>query len=111
MTERLFVYGTLGPGRPNEHVLADIGGTWQSASVTGRLRQAGWGAEMGFPGLDLDDQGDEIEGFLFVSENLSTQWEILDAFEGEGYQRVSTRVMLEDKSTVNAFIYTLKDNR
>lgn len=26
MTERLFVYGTLGPGRPNEHVLRDIGG-------------------------------------------------------------------------------------
>ncbi|MCT7653989.1 hypothetical protein MBH78_02755 [Oceanimonas sp. NS1] len=27
MTTRLFVYGTLGPGRPNEHVLTAIGGS------------------------------------------------------------------------------------
>ncbi|MGI4199102.1 gamma-glutamylcyclotransferase family protein, partial [Klebsiella pneumoniae] len=27
--ESLFVYGTLGPGRPNAHILENIGGTWQ----------------------------------------------------------------------------------
>ena len=37
--ERLFVYGTLGPGRPNEHILLKIGGTWQPASV--RLANSG----------------------------------------------------------------------
>lgn len=34
MIERLFVYGSLGPGRPNEHVLAVIGGNWQSWKTT-----------------------------------------------------------------------------
>ena len=38
----LFVYGTLAPGRPNEHILQDIGGTWKEGSVTGKLHQEGW---------------------------------------------------------------------
>ena len=58
MTQRLFVYGTLGPGRPNEHVLSAIGGTWEEASVNGFLMPRGWGAEMGYPGIVLDDTGE-----------------------------------------------------
>ena len=42
MTERLFVYGTLDLGRPNEHMLATIGCTWEPAIVTGTLHQDGW---------------------------------------------------------------------
>lgn len=41
MIERLFVYGSLAPGRPNEHILAAIPGTWEPASVSGRLREEG----------------------------------------------------------------------
>ena len=108
MIERLFVYGTLGPGRPNEHVLEAVGGTWETATVTGTLRQAGWGAALGFPGIDLKDDGDEVEGFVFTSENLSEPWETLDAFEGEAYQRVATEVRLENGSTVIAYVYTLR---
>ena len=44
MVDRLFVYGTLAPGRPNEHILADVAGEWEPASVTGRLLEEGWGA-------------------------------------------------------------------
>ena len=52
--ERLFVYGTLGPGRPNEHVMQKIGGSWQPASVRGRLVRAGWGfGRSGLPALVL----------------------------------------------------------
>jgi gamma-glutamylcyclotransferase (GGCT)/AIG2-like uncharacterized protein YtfP len=47
MSNHLFVYGTLAPGRPNEHVLADVPGTWKAAIVTGTLRQQGWGAGLG----------------------------------------------------------------
>ena len=50
MIERLFVYGTLAPGRPKEHVLADIEGSWEAATVTGTLRQAGWGRGNGLSG-------------------------------------------------------------
>jgi len=42
--EKLFVYGTLGPGRPNEHVLDAVGGSWETATVSGTLREEGWGA-------------------------------------------------------------------
>lgn len=108
MVERLFVYGTLGPGRPNEHVLGVIGGFWEPASVTGMLRQEGWGAAMGFPGIDLDEQGAEVDGFLFNSENLSSHWAALDEFEGEAYERVPAKVKRKDGSTVDAFIYALR---
>jgi len=108
MLERLFVYGTLAPGRPNEHVLSAIGGSWEAASVSGSLRQDGWGAAMGYPGIDLDEHGDEIQGFLLSSEKLSEHWVKLDAFEGESYARVLTVVRLIDNRTVDAYIYTLK---
>ena len=105
--ERLFVYGTLGPGRPNEHVLEAIGGWWEVASVTGTLRNAGWGTELGYPGIDLVENGEEIEGFLFTSETLSDHWATLDEFEGEAYERVVTKVNLKDGSKVGAYIYML----
>lgn len=109
MIERLFVYGTLAPGRPNEHVLSEIGGVWEAATVTGRLRQAGWGAVMGYPGIDLDEQGDEIQGYLFSSEKLSDHWAKLDEFEGEAYERVLTSVKRQDNQTVDAYIYKLSE--
>jgi gamma-glutamylcyclotransferase (GGCT)/AIG2-like uncharacterized protein YtfP len=41
MTDRPFVYGTLAPGRPNAHVLADLEATWEPAYVTGTLWEQG----------------------------------------------------------------------
>lgn len=41
MTRRLFVYGTLAPGRPNAHVLAEVPGEWEPATVQGTLLQEG----------------------------------------------------------------------
>ncbi len=108
MIERLFVYGTLGPGRPNEHVLDAIGGSWETATVTGTLRHEGWGAELGYPGIDLDEHSEEVEGFLFTSENLSDHWATLDEFEGEAYKRVLAKVKFGDGSIVDAHIYTLR---
>lgn len=108
MTHRLFVYGTLAPGRPNEHVLADVLGEWEPATVTGTLLQEGWGAAIGYPGIILDKHGGEIEGFLFSSERLIEHWSCLDEFEGEGYERVLTTVNLKDGTSVDAYIYRLR---
>ncbi|MEO0493943.1 MAG: hypothetical protein AAF081_11055 [Actinomycetota bacterium] len=47
---RLAVYGTLGPGGPNEHRLAHLGGAWVAGTVRGHLRERGWGAAHGYPG-------------------------------------------------------------
>lgn len=108
MIDRLFVYGTLAPGRPNAHVLADVPGRWEPATVTGSLLQEGWGAAVGYPGIVLDGRGGEVEGFLFSSEALAELWPRLDAFEGDGYERVLTAVTRENGSTVDAYIYRLR---
>jgi gamma-glutamylcyclotransferase (GGCT)/AIG2-like uncharacterized protein YtfP len=82
MTDRFFVYGTLAPGRPNEHLLADVPGTWERAMVRGHLLQQGWGAEVGFPGIVLDEDGPEVHGMLFSSDEINEHWERLDLFGG-----------------------------
>ena len=108
MTQRLFVYGTLAPGRPHAHLLHGVKGSWERASVRGTLHQKGWGATLGFPAIVLDECGDEIDGYLFTSDELSEHWAMLDEFEGEGYERVLTVATLRDESTVDAYIYALQ---
>ena len=108
MLENLFVYGTLGPNRPNEHILKKIGGSWEEATVRGKLKEEGWGAKMGYPGIKLDENEDEINGFVFMSENLSYHWNMLDAFEGEGYKRVLAQVKINSGKIITAYLYVLK---
>ncbi|PIF14893.1 MULTISPECIES: gamma-glutamylcyclotransferase family protein [Pantoea] len=107
--ESLFVYGTLGPGRPNAHILENIGGSWQEGHVSGSLQEKGWGAEMGYPGIILDNSGNRVDGFLFTSENLANHWQILDEFEGHEYARVKVDVVTNDGLTVKSYIYMIKD--
>jgi gamma-glutamylcyclotransferase (GGCT)/AIG2-like uncharacterized protein YtfP len=106
--DRLFVYGSLAPGRPNQHILAGVPGSWETASVTGTLREEGWGAAMGFPGLDLDDNGERIEGFVLSSDQLAEHWARLDAFEGDAYARVPATVRLASGHRVEAYVYVLR---
>ena len=108
MTHRLFVYGTLAPGRSNAHVLEGVSGTWESATVRGRLLPEGWGAAAGFPAIVLDEDEPEVDGLLFSSEELGEHWERLDLFEGEGYDRVLTPVRLGSHGEVPAYIYVLR---
>ena len=75
VVKRLFDYGTLASGRPNAHVLVNIPVSWEPASVTGTLLQDGWGAAAGYPGIVLDEYGDEVQEFLFSSENLAGHWD------------------------------------
>lgn len=103
----LFVYGTLCPGQPNEHILKRIGGTWQAGSVRGRLYQNGWGAALGYPGIILDEDGDVVEGYIFTSDRLEENIPGLDRFEGPGYKRVLTTVNLKDQTQITAYIYEL----
>lgn len=108
MPNRLFVYGTLGPGRRNEEVVSRIGGEWIPASVRGRLVLEGWAAAEGYPGMVVEDDGEPVAGHVFVSDALAEHWERLDAFEGQDFERVLTRARLEDGTTVDAFIYVLR---
>lgn len=111
MTDRLFVYGSLAPGRPNAHVLARVPGAWEAATVRGVLRQEGWGAAIGYPGIVVDQRGEEVAGFVFSSEELGAHWARLDQFEGEGYERVPVSATLEGGSVVQAQVYALRQAR
>ncbi len=108
MTETLFVYGTLMPNCPNGHVLEKIVGKFSPATVKGKLRDAGWSASMGYPGIHLDEEGDTIHGYLFSSSNLINHWDYLDEFEGEEFQREAVTVETYDEYDVDTYIYVLK---
>lgn len=107
MIQRLFVYGTLRPGHANAHLLEEIGGTWQEATIVGTLASEGWAAEAGYPALTLEESGTEIHGFVFNSEHLAQHWERLDEFEGSDYERVVAVVKLDDQRTIEAYVYVL----
>jgi gamma-glutamylcyclotransferase (GGCT)/AIG2-like uncharacterized protein YtfP len=105
--QRLFIYGTLAPGRANHKVMKGISGTWETATLKGNLLQEGWGVEMGCPGIVPSEDGEEVEGFVFSSENLEDHWAMLDEFEGEGYERVLVTVCVDGERNVEAFVYAL----
>lgn len=107
MNQRLFVYGTLAPGRPNEHILEPLNGVWQPATVRGHLKEEGWGAVLGYPALVLDETGEVVSGFIFTAEKLSDYWNVLDTFEGEQYKRVLVEALLDDGNPVKAFVYVV----
>ena len=107
MTERLFVYGTLAPGQPNEHVLKRFSGTWEPAIVRGNLVEGGWGSALGYPGIVLSESGADVKGLIFTSDELANQWKLLDDFEGDGYVRRTTTAILSDETTVQVQVYTL----
>lgn len=47
---RFAAYGTLAPGRPSHHQLDGLDGHWFEGQVHGRFVDAGWGADLCFPG-------------------------------------------------------------
>ena len=104
---RLFIYGTLSPGQPNHHVMEQIPGSWEEASLKGILRDEGWGSEMGCPGIVPSEDGPEVQGFLFSSEQLADHWQMLDEFEGEGYNRVTVQVKTTNGTLLQAQVYAL----
>lgn len=106
---KLFVYGSLGPSRPNAHILEDIGGHWEEAYVWGTLYEEGWGADMGYPGIRLEHKSEMIKGFVFSSDQLHDHWETLDRFEGSDYQRIKTTIFIKNGTTeIEAYMYALK---
>ena len=107
-TQRLFIYGSLQPGGPNEHVMTAIGGEWAAAVVRGKLVELGWGASLGYPGLVLDAAGDDVSGHVFSSLNLDGHWGSLDEFEGAEYERVVTTACLVGGGQVETHVYVLR---
>ena len=103
---RLATYGSLAPGRPNQHQLEGLEGRWFVGHVNGMLVHAGWGAGLGYPALVLAPNGSNVRVDVLESADLPAHWERLDAFEGPGYQRVVARVRTSI-GEVYASIYVL----
>lgn len=104
LDHHLATYGTLAPGRPNHHQLSDLKGHWLTGTVRGRLSPRGWGAALGYPALVPDENGDQVDVWVFVSADLPQHWRRLDAFEGDEYQR--GRIVVETANgPLEAWIY------
>ena len=106
--QRLAVYGSLAPGQPNHHHLADIPGTWRRGWVEGSLCDAGWGATLGFPGIRLRQGGPRVDVLLLESAALAEHWDRLDALEGKEYRRVEVEIHRLNEGPIMSFIYELR---
>ena len=100
-------YGSLAPGRPNHDQLDGLHGRWLKGHVFGRLVDAGWGADLGYPALILDSHGSAVPVDVFESTDLAEHWSRLDDFEGGGYQRVPALVRTS-AGDIEAFIYVVR---
>ncbi|HEX7260527.1 MAG TPA: gamma-glutamylcyclotransferase family protein, partial [Luteolibacter sp.] len=98
----VFVYGTLRRGGSNHFRLA--GAEFITAgTITGRMYRIDW-----YPGLVLDNAGDEIHGEVYSVD--PEQLAALDLFEGLSageitgceYRRVQTTVVRQDSETLTA---------
>lgn len=104
----LFVYGTLAPGQSNAHILAPLAGSWQPAAIRGKLIPEGLAVTEGFPVVIPDEHADWVSGQVFTSDDLDADWSRIDAFEGQGYERVKVQVTLATGDCLTAYVYALR---
>lgn len=81
-SQKLVAYGTLRPGGPNEEMLKELEGDWQSCFVHGTIQERG---SLGF--FRWQPRSSPIEAMLFTAPSLADAWERIDRFEGSRYQR------------------------
>jgi len=105
LDNRLVVYGTLAPGRPNHHVIADIAGRWFAGWVEGDLHDHGWGSADGYPAMAWRPGGKRVEVHVLESTELPRHWARLDEFEGVGYRRALIPVFRDDAPPTVGHIY------
>ena len=108
--DNLFVYGTLQKGKQHENILNNLNGNWKKGYVFGKLLNISSGPDYGYPALKLDTKGSKIYGMIFHSKNLESNIKSIDDFEGESYKRVISKIILEDGSQIDSYLYELKWN-
>lgn len=103
----LIVYGTLAPGRQNHYVVENIKGQWRSGIIRGKLKDAGWGANLGYKAFHptSKEEQEEIKAFVLFSGELMANWKMLDEFEGPGYKRIIAKYELDNGETGVGYVY------
>ncbi len=104
MLERLFVYGTLAPGKENHHWLSPLKGAWHPATAKGSIEIQTIGSHAGLPCF-IPSKTKIVEGLIFTSNELYKIWDKLDEFEGVDYIRRLMPVISSDGEELQAFIY------
>ncbi len=101
----VFLYGTLRRGGSNHFRMA--GANFISAgTITGRMYRIDW-----YPGLVLDDSGDEISGEVYsVQPELLVALDVFEGLsvgeiQGSEYRRVQTTVMQKNSETLTAWVW------
>lgn len=54
-------------------------------------------------------QDTEVDGFLFSTDKLEQQWQMLDDFEGFQYERVVVDVSVDSGEKIQAWTYVMKE--
>ncbi|MEZ4645198.1 MAG: gamma-glutamylcyclotransferase family protein [Chloroflexota bacterium] len=112
MTEQIpfFVYGTLLPGQPNDHLWQENAVTQEEAVfVNGRLY------DMGFYPMLVEEEGHQVQGMVLTvrPDAYVMVVQALDNLEGfdplkpdaPGYRRVAREVVLGNGRSVRAWVY------
>lgn len=105
---KLIIYGTLAPGKPNHHKISHIKGDWKSAVLKGgKLESKGWGADLGFNGYvpAKENEQTNISCYVLFSDGLIKYWEFLDEFEGVGYKRILAEYELGNGNKGVGYVY------
>jgi gamma-glutamylcyclotransferase (GGCT)/AIG2-like uncharacterized protein YtfP len=102
---RLFVYGTLRRGSPNQY--ADL--LQANAQYVGNARMRGRLHQIGsYPGAVPSDQpGEWVSGELYHLED-PTILATLDDYEGSEFERILTKVSLDDGRELETWVYVFR---
>ena len=104
IVDRVFAYGTFRSGESARAMIAGHVDDTIPATVIGTI----YAFPEGYPGMVAE--GDStVVGEVLMLNDLTVAFALLDAYEGDDYERTLKRVTLEDGTEVWAWIYLLRD--
>lgn len=104
IVDRLFVYGTLRSGETARSMIAEH----ISGSVPGTAYGSIYAFEEGYAGFIAG--GDNlVVGEIVTLADLAAAFPLLDAYEGQDYQRVLIKANTSDGEEIWTWVYTLVD--
>jgi gamma-glutamylcyclotransferase (GGCT)/AIG2-like uncharacterized protein YtfP len=104
IVNRVFAYGTFRAGESARAMIAGHIGRTMPATMPGVI----YAFPDGYPGMIESEEGTVIGEVLELDE-LAAAFALLDAYEGDDYEREMREVTLADGSRVWAWCYLLKD--
>jgi len=72
----------------NNYHLDSVSGKWTKGTVKGRLMEKGWGADLGFPRMVLDDSVNCVDVFVLEASNLP----VMSCVDGSLFARLNSSI-------------------